>query len=272
MSLTAAIALATLARGDDKDAVELLGKVILHYRNTVSANGAIRTSVTDGRGVKVVDTDFAYEKPSALSIRQTLTGPGGWTYRAISDGRFLMYDTPITREVVGLRTDPLPVLESIKASDGSLRTVPDLYGGFRPALPTAENPPLDIIFSRREHLEFLRDQWGTIGFEGKEKVNGVDVTWIGGDFKPVRTYVGGHWRMAVSSTDDIVRYELRERISEKPNDQVNFVTVVYTFDVAVKLGETIPPEKFELDKAKVRRVLEDMKANGKDISKLTGGL
>lgn len=272
MSLIATLALGLATRPVDQAAVELLSKVILRYRNAVSATGSVNTTVSDGRGSKVIKTDFAYEKPSLLWVHQYQQGANSWSYSATCDGRLMMYDAPLTREVVGLRTDPMPILETVKQPDGYLRTVPDLFGGFRPLLPTADNPPLDIVFSRREHLEFLRNQWGSYATEGKGKVNGQDVTWIGGDYKPVGTYVAGHWRMAVTSTSEMVRYELRERFSEKPGDTTNFVEVTFAFDVAVKIDDKAPEDRYKLDAAAVKRVIADLKANGKDVTKYLGGV
>ncbi|MBX3110765.1 MAG: hypothetical protein KF857_02050 [Fimbriimonadaceae bacterium] len=270
MSLIATVALASVLRGDDQ-AVEMLSKVILTYRNQVAASGTVNLTISDGRGSKEIKTEFAYEKPSLLFVTQSQTGPGGWTYKAACDGRLVLYDAPLARQVVGLRADPTPILDTVRRDDGYLRTVPDLFGLFRPLLPTADNPPLDIAFSRKEHLEFLRNQWGSFQTEGKDKVNGNEVTWIGGDYKPVGTYVAGHWRMAVTPQFEIAKYELRERFSNRPGDATNFVEVTYTFDVSIKLGEKVAREKYDLDMATVKKVIQDLKANGKDVTKFLGG-
>ncbi|MBS1709128.1 MAG: hypothetical protein JSS65_10450 [Armatimonadetes bacterium] len=271
MSLIAAVAFASLTQSSDQQAIAMLGRVLLHYRNTTTASGSVALTISDGKGSKLVTTEFGYEKPSHMWLVQRQDGAGGWKYSARSDGRYLIYDPPLAVNGLFRRSDDLPILENVRTEDGTLRTVPDLFGGFRNLLLTEDNPPLDIVFSRKEHLEFLRTQWGTIATEGKGKVGAQDVTWIGGDFKPVGTYVNGHWRMAVTPSDDIVRYELQRRYSEKAGTDAGAINVAFVFDVAVKLEDKIAPETYAIDKKLVKRIVEEMKSHGKDVTPFLGG-
>ncbi len=271
MMMIAVIALASTAQAADNDAVALLSRVLLHYRNTVSAKGTVKETVSDGKGSKDIVTEFAYVKPSLLWVTQTQTGVNGWTYAAKCDGRLLVYDPPFVDNGIFRRPQKLPVLETVKLNNGYMRTVPDLYGGFRPLLPTADNPPLDIVMSRKEHLEYLREQWGTITSLGKGTYNGTEVTWIGGDYKPTGTFVSGAWKMGVNASDDIVRYELTERFSVNPGDDQSAVKVYYSFDVSVKLNDKIDEGAFTINKEVVKKIVADMAANGQDVRRFIGG-
>ncbi len=198
-----ALAIACLLQQSDNpiDALPApLQAAIIRYQKTVWAQGQVMLTVSAGGQSTKVLTDFAYEKPSKLYIKQTRSaGPGALI---TCDGSLLTYNNPSDNY-----TDSKPPRLKERVDNGrKLLTIGDLYKACAASL-VDRSSPLDLIMAHPEDAKFFAYQ--LVNIRTAEAAAGR-VGYVG-DFRAYgRAPISGKFHLVLSSAGDIQLYEVDE--------------------------------------------------------------
>jgi len=223
-----------------EDPASLISRMIARYNSARTLQGAMVSRQT-ARGVVVeTRTELAIDGTLKLSLRQARLGKEPKNYYAVSDGQYFAYDRP---EGVG----GAPRFKEPQFSKGAPMTVRDLYMivGF---VIAEKSVPLDLVFSRRDDLVAIRNQWGpTFQFGGNITYRGKKASVVRGTYLP---YPGaakpGNLEMVISEEGDLMRYTEQTSFAVKIPDQnlTELVQVRTDWEVDIKINEPVEPKLF----------------------------
>jgi hypothetical protein len=226
------------AQAPEVTASSLISKMLLNYNSARSAQGRITTKQSAKNVTVETLTEIAIQQTARLLIRQTRTGTDGGRFLAIADGEYFAYDRP--KGVLGK-----PRFVEPQFNYGRPMTLREVYmvvsGTF-----AEKSPPLDIIISRRDDLESLRNKWGKkFEISGKAEIRGQSVYVVRGTFLPfaeLRNSVGekpqGVLEMSITEDGQLLKYvELANYVV--PSAAQELIAVRTEWDLDIKLNGEI---------------------------------
>lgn len=238
----------------DPSSRSLLRTMAKRYLSTVSMKGKIVNAVSDGTGVVTTVTDFAYVKPSRVSLTQTTNATKGGTYRLASDGVKFSYDRPVDlaneRKAGARAVEPVRKDHTAVGKDGTryvdsfyMMTVPDMYVAASHSLPDA-SPVHDLILGVQGSTETWLRGLDSVSAPEPAVLDGEKVTKISGTYRSVRL------------TEDTSPVSVKFSDKLTVNQQVKSVSVPGTFAFYIGsdnlLRRFMTVENYVVDKKDVR--------------------
>lgn len=194
--ITAILPLVFATPDVDSSSRALLASVAKKYASNVSMSGRIINAVSDGQGVVTTTTEFAYVKPSKVSLTQTTNAKMGKTFRLASDGVKFSYDRPV--ELADQGKLPPRVVETVHKNnvkmgkDGKpyvdsfyMMTVADMYVAASHSLADA-GPIHDMVFGAQVNTNAWLRNVQSVSAPETTKLDGETVTKITGQYRSVR--------------------------------------------------------------------------------------
>ncbi len=240
---TILVAAALPAQTPEVTAGSLISKMLLTYNNARTAQGRITTKQSAKNVTIETLTEIAMQHTGRLLIRQTRSGTDGGKYLAMADGEYFAYDRP--KGVLGK-----PRFVEPQFNYGRPMTLREVYMVVAQAL-AEKSPPLDIIVSRRDDLEGLRNKWGKkFEITGKAEIRGQNAYVVRGTFLPfaeLKNAVGekpqGVVEMSITEDGQLLKYvELANYVVPAATQEL--IAVRTEWDLDVKLNGEIDPAVF----------------------------
>lgn len=214
------------AHQEPVDPAKVVSKMLAYYHGAKSLKGTITmTQTLLGQSTSYV-TEVQFELPSKFYLKQTHKQTNK-SYFVTSDGSTFSYDFPSNLQKLG---SDQRLIESVVQGTKRL-TVADIYHAASQSIrdrPAA----LDIAIGDIEDLRYLRNQWATVTYKGKQKLGEEDVFVITGQW---REYPGidprsSTYTMGISQDYQLRRYVIRDNLVV-PNRGPQEVTTVWDVDL-----------------------------------------
>ena len=265
--ITAAIAILLLNQ-DRPQPGDLISRMLAHYNSLNTVSGTLKYSQSakdsDGKTYSAHgQTTVQIEKPGKLYIYQT--ADSGAPGRIVSNGVRFLYDPPQdTRGAAQLLgksgQQNAELVEDVVQWDYDKQgnvTMPlgQMYSIGREGLPLHPAAPLDILISNHGDLVAFKDQLSSLVDQGDATIYGQKAHLVGGDWRQYADApVSGTYQMAITDAGDLLRFVLKETVSDSglsangavvttPN-----VEVTTTWDVDLMLNGRVDEKLFQ-DKA-----------------------
>lgn len=200
------VALALLApQGQTQSAAALLTKMFSYYSDAKVVSGKAKMVQSAAGHSVTIDTDFQYEKPAKLFVRQTLSGSQPRRWLVTSDGRYFSYDAPVPSD-----QQPRRLVEPVSEETS---TVTGIYHATGTSLGD-RNLVLDLTMGDDRDWKFIRSQWATLEYGGKTKLGDVDVNVIKGTWREYQTApASAQFTMFVTDEGQLKAYKMHEVVS-----------------------------------------------------------
>lgn len=227
LTTLATLILTTTAQGapETPNAAQIVGKMLAYYNDAQTMTGSIVMTQAVGNEKGTVTTQFQFERPSKVYIRQQKSTGDRRTWTVISDGKAFAYDPPELPFQQGKR-----LIEAVKVGE-LVQDFRQIYAATATGLGD-RSTPLDIAFGRGEDLRFLRNQWRTVTYGGKMDYNGEAVHSIIGDWRQYGDApVNGQYRMYVTDSGELKQFARSETIRPENGQPLNVLT---TWDVKIQ--------------------------------------
>jgi ribosomal protein L35AE/L33A len=210
-----------------QSAAAIVTKMLARYAGAKTMTGKITLTQGAMGQSGQVHTEFQFELPAKLYIRQVKSTGQGASCLITSDGKYFSYPSPkLTWQDPGTR-----LVEAVKVRDKQL-TVNEIYAAVGLSL-VDRNPALDIAIGRKEDLEFLRNQWAGIEYRGTVREGDEDLHVVIGGYREYGTApVTGQFRMKIGPEGDLREYALSESL--KLGD-LGVQTVLSTWAVRIEV-------------------------------------
>lgn len=210
IGIAAALVLAPQAQ-PAPTAGQVISKMMAKYYGAKSLSANIEGTYEFAGSQVKVNTQLHYKRPGQIVLTQQKIGTTQATYRAVSDGKLLVYPNPIA-------DSPPTLKESAVRADGSVVPIGEVLSIARAAMAET-NPALELLVAFTPDLQQLRLTWNDLKMPAEmAEVRGSKVYYISG----VRRRLGpgvdpDTFEMFVSPEWDLVAY----RVSEAPTFVVN---------------------------------------------------
>lgn len=216
----------------------LVSKMLARYHQIPSLTGKI-TFVQSAAGVSIsVTTDFAFERPNKLLIRQVRKSSEPDNWLAVCDGKLLSYDVP-----KDFLKRPGERLRESAVADGKPIPLEQIYAAVSRSLGDRA-APLDIAIGRREDLQFLTGQWTNMRF-GSSSAAPAGARVVVGAWRAYReSEPTGTFQIWIGPNADLLRYEISEQV--QPDPRTPIVTVASRWDCDLKVGGKADPAVFKV--------------------------
>lgn len=223
---------------DAPSAADLISKMIAKYNSAKTLKGTIVLRQGTATESGTLTTQFQFEMPSKLYIRQQKDFGDRKTWLITSDGKHFSYPAP---EVFG--TDSKRLAEPINLASGKVMGIRDIYSAIVGSIGD-RSAPLDIAISRTEDLQYLRGQWYTVRLDGITKVRESEAYSIIGQWKEYGDAVNpsGRFQMVIGKDGDLMRYAVEQTL-EISGQRINVTSV---WDVDLKVNVEVDQKLFKL--------------------------
>jgi hypothetical protein len=222
-------------------ATKLIEKMLAHYSEAKSAAGTITLVQSAGPAQVQINTQFQFEAPSKLYIRQDKPALGnkpGRTAYISSNAKTFTFSKPSV--VVG--ADKLET--ELVTQHGVQQTYRELYAVFR-STAVDPNAMLEVAIGRNEDLRALLAQWVEFKLKGTTQVNGKEAYVVVGNFREVANQpVSGMFEAYITKEGDFLRYALRQRYAQQDNP-ANVLEVLSVWNADIKLDGGLDPALFK---------------------------
>lgn len=245
--LTTLVALTLLSQGTSGASVtpaQLVSRMLARYASATSLSGTISYTQSAGSVAIHGQTQVQYVKPDKLFIKQTMEGPQKGVYRVVSDGEKFSYSLPQDLpDLIPPGGENQLLVEPVLQKGKKLDLV-DIYTIGSSGL--VDKPAaMDIAIGRVEGLRSFRSQLATVRDEGVERMDGVDVHIIAGDWRQYESApVSGTYRLGVTDAGDLVFYSIKEVVAD-PQVKMTPQEIVTTWKASLKVNGPTDPKLFQ---------------------------
>lgn len=224
------------------NAGQIVSDMIARYHGATTMTGTITYRVRAlGAEQPAVQTEFQFESPSRLYIRQTPATSRVKPVNVVSDGTTFLYTVPVGDGLIG---EGEPLREAVNR-DGVLLTVRDMYAAASRSL-IDRNTPLDLAFGRMEDLQFARRQWASLRLLAPVTVDGRELYRVGGEWRAYgEAEIEGSFEMLITRESDLVRFSVTRTVATTPGSPAETLTDVW--DVAIQVNGTPDPARFKVN-------------------------
>lgn len=215
------------AQDAQPSAAQIVGKMLAYYNDAKSMTGTITMTQSMMNQSTIYDSILQFELPSKLYLKQTHRATGRTTL-VTSDGRAFSYNLPKHLQNLGGKDERL--LEAVQQGGRALK-VRDIYRASVESLAD-RSVPLDIAIGHPEDLKFIRSQWSTVAYQGKDKIGEESVHVIGGRWREYGDAPpSGTYKLVINEKHELRRYILHEALGV-PGQGVQEVVTVWEVKLA----------------------------------------
>ena len=211
--------------------------------------GSIRMTQA-AMGMKItIDTNLQFETPSKLYLNQVKSEPNPRRWLVTSDGKHFSYNLPNSqRDSVLHENNPNERLVEAVSGGTVQQSVQDIYKATANSIGD-RSPVLDVAISSIEDLRFLKNQWATISYGGREKIGEEDCYVIKGKWREYGdAQPSGEYAMFVTDEFAFRRFALRVTLSvSDSNGRSTGPTELTTvWDANLKVNGAVDPALFKV--------------------------
>ena len=244
----------------------LVSQMLAKYNSEKTLSGKLTysQSAADSNGKSYTShgsTTVQLEKPAKLYIVQTSDDPELSPGRIVSDGTRFVYNIPQdTRNIAGTLSaggQNSQLVESVTQYNydtlqNDTLDMGQIYFVGRGGLPLHPAPPLDIAINRHDDLKAFVEELATVVDQGSATINGQQAHLIGGDFRQYEgAPVSGTYQLAITDGGDLLRYVLKEKVSDSGISSTGAIVrtpvidVTTTWDVDLKVDGQVDENLFK---------------------------
>lgn len=243
------------------DPAQLISKMFAYYYDAKSMAGKIKFTQAFQNRVATVDTQFQFEWPAKVYIKQNMTGPAGQDrWLVTGDGEGFSYDSPrIVAEKQPTRLyEPvqyIPPAPKYKQDLVLPKPAPhDVRTIYRAVCLTVgdRSLPLDLAFGRKEDLSYMRGQLATLRYKGEDELNGVKCHVVNGIWKdhPGTDEERGKYELWITEGGELKRFSRSEFVSFKAEQKATAPVIegeiISVWDVNITKDSGIDPALFKV--------------------------
>lgn len=224
-----------------ENAAESVSKMLAGYANAKTISGNIKMTQSLGSVSVQIDTYLQLERPGKLYLRQerkSLNDPRTWIVSA--DGTYFSYAVPAERADTAQR-----LIEAY----GPGQDLKDAYNASARSMGDRD-APLAIAISRQKDLEFVRNQWVTVGTIDPKPEGSDGLLVVGGKWREYKSMPSsGTFEMWLTPDGELKKYIRRETIAAEGLAPQSVIT---RWDVDLAINGKVDPNLFQLVRSTVK--------------------